>query len=349
MSDYHPLQELLWFRLRLFYREPAAVFWTYVFPMILTVSLGIAFRNKPPEAVVVDIQSGPRAAATAEAFRNADPQRSLIASIHDAKDAEERLRLAKCSVVVVPGEDGNYAYRYDPSRPESVHARLRVDDVLQRAAGRQDAVAVSDSLVTEPGSRYIDFLVPGLLGMNLMGTGLWGVGFVTADLRIRRLLKRFVATPMRRSDFLLSLIGGRMVFTLPEMAIVLLFGALLFAVPIRGNILSILVVVLMGGISFSGIGLLVACRADRIETVSGLMNLVMLPMWLLSGIFFSTDHFPDAIQPAIQALPLTQLNNALRAVVLEGAPLASQWVPILVLAAFGAVSFFLALRWFRWT
>ena len=200
----------------------------------------------------------------------------------------------------------------------------------------------------EPGARYIDFLVPGLLGMNLMGGGLWGVGFVIVDMRVRKLLKRFVATPLKRSDFLWAIIGGRLVFMVPELVVILGAGALLFRVAVKGNLLSIIVLTLVGALSFSGLGLLVASRAQRIETVSGLMNLIMLPMWLFSGIFFSADRFPRVFQPFVQALPLTQLNNALRALILEGASLFSQMIPMVVLLLWGGISFVCALRWFRW-
>jgi ABC-2 type transport system permease protein len=345
-----PLIQLLLYRFRIFFREPSAVFWTYGFPILLTVALGIAFKTKPPGLIKVDIVNGEAAETVAEALERIHEGETFKVRVHTAEECRERLRLGKCDVVVSQDAGAeSYIYRYDPTRPESLHARARVDDALQRAAGRSDPLSVADQQVTEPGSRYIDFLLPGLLGMNLMGSGLWGVGFVVVDQRVRKLLKRFLATPMRRSHFLWSMIGARMAFTLPEMAIVLLAGVLMFHVPVRGNLVSILIIVMAGGMCFAGIGLLVASRAQRIETVSGLMNLVMLPMWLLSGIFFSTENFPDAIQPFIQALPLTQLNNALRAVILEGASLTSQWLPLVMLLAFALVSFYFALRLFRWT
>jgi ABC-type multidrug transport system permease subunit len=343
MKRYQPLKELSLARFREFMREPEAVFWTYGFPLLLAIGLGIAFRNRPVEKVYVDIEDH---ALAAQVMQSLLPHADLVVAVHSASECRDRLRLGKSSLVVIPGSP--YTFLYDPTRPESALARQRVDDVLQRAAGRKDPIQTSEIFVTEPGARYIDFLVPGLLGMNLMGSGLWGVGFVIVDMRVRKLLKRFVATPMKRTDFLWSMIGGRLVFMLPELIVILGAGSLMFHVPIRGNLLSILVLSLLGAISFSGLGLLVATRAERIETVSGLMNLIMLPMWLLSGIFFSPDRFPDMLQPLVQALPLTQLNYALRAVILEGASLHSQSLRLLILAAWGGVSFVCALRWFRW-
>jgi len=345
-----PLAQLLLFRVRIFYREPSAVFWTYGFPILLTVALGIAFRNRPPERIAVAVEEGEAADTIAGVLTRPDYKDTFSVAVIPPEECAERLRIGRAAVVVTArSTEGTFTYQYDPTRPESLHAQLRVDNALQRAAGRTDPVTVEVQEVTRPGSRYIDFLLPGLLGMNLMGSGLWGVGFVAVDLRVRKLLKRFTATPMRRSHFLWSMVGARMLFTLPEMVVILLAGALLFDVPVLGNYLSIFVVVAAGGACFAGLGLLVASRAQRIETVSGLMNLVMLPMWLLSGIFFSTENFPDLVQPLILALPLTHLNNALRTVILEGAPLASQWLPMLVLLAIGGVSFHLAVRLFRWS
>ncbi len=343
MTKYHPLRELLLSRLREFVREPAAIFWVYGFPVLLAVGLGIAFRNRPVEQIFVDVQEHETAADVVRALTK---RPEFVVSTHPAQECRERLRLGKSSLVIVPGN--SYTFMFDPTRPESALARKQADDALQREAGRQDPVSTRDELVEEPGARYIDFLVPGLLGMNLMGGGLWGIGFVIVDMRVRKLLKRLVATPMKRSHFLWSMIGGRLVFMAPEVLIILGAGALLFDVAIKGNWLSIGLISLCGAVAFSGLGLVIACRAQRVETISGLMNLVMLPMWLLSGIFFSPDRFPDVLQPLVQALPLTQLNYALRAVILEGASLASQAWRIGSLVLWGSVSFFCALRWFRW-
>jgi ABC-2 type transport system permease protein len=246
------------------------------------------------------------------------------------------------------GDKLHYEYLFDPTRPQSVLARNAVDDQLQRAAGRKDPADVKLVKVEEPGGRYIDFLVPGLLGMSLMGGGLWGVGFVTVDMRIRKLLKRFLATPMKKSQFLAAIMISRLVFMVPEVLIILLFARYAFNVVNHGSIFAVIVFILLGAFTFSGIGLLVASRAKTLEAVSGLMNLVMLPMWILSGIFFSSDRFPDAFQPFIKAIPLTPLIDALRAVMLEGASLASQLPRIAILAAWGTVTFALALRLFRW-
>lgn len=362
---YWPLGQLILARLREFYREPEAVFWVYGFPIVMVVLLGIAFRNKPVEQVRVDIVKGPLAEQVKGDLAKGAPNKVFMAEINDSDAARMRLRTGKTDLViqtlplitsvrVAPptGDDEIHQvheFFFDPSRPESVLARNTVDDALERAAGRKDVVKVSDHPVEEPGSRYIDFLVPGLLGMGLMGGGLWGVGFVTVDMRIRKLLKRFVATPMKKSHFLGGIMISRLVFMVPEVLVLLVFSRLVFGVVIQGSLLDVLVLILLGAFTFAGIGLLVASRARTLETVSGLMNLVMLPMWVLSGIFFSSERFPDAAQPVIKAIPLTPLINGLRAVMLEGKSLPDIATELAILAAWGICTFILALRWFRWT
>jgi ABC transporter DrrB family efflux protein len=329
---------------------------------LLAVGLGIAFRNKPPDEIAVGVIAGQGAEAVVRALSTdagATPAGSASTApaaaatttpfkvlVLGPAEADQGLRLGKVALVVVPGDA--YAYRFDPTRPDSLLARQRVHDALERAAGRVDPIAARDDLVTQPGARYIDFLIPGLLGMNIMSGGMWGIGFVTVDMRSRKLLKRLIATPMRRGHFLGSMMATRMLFVLIEMVLLLFFGWLVFDMVVQGPIASIALLSLIGAFSFAGLGLLVASRAKKTETVSGLMNLVMMPMFVFSGIFFSSDRFPDAIQPVVKALPLTALNDALRAVILEGAGLTSQLARIATLLVWGVVTFVLALRFFRW-
>jgi ABC-type multidrug transport system permease subunit len=352
MKRPNPIRELILYRFRMHYREPAGLFWGYGLPLLLAVCLGVAFRSKGPDTFVVDIEAGPFAAEVLDALEAAAPRDGdFAASIRPPQEAADRLRLGKTQVVVrAEDHDGAlvYEYRFDPMRSDSTTARLYTDDALQRSADRTDPVATCDSHITEPGSRYIDFLIPGLLGMNIMGTGLWGVGFVLVELRVRKLLRRFAATPMRPSHFLLSLLWTPTLFALPELVVMIGTGVLLFDLPVRGSMLAMFVLVLCGAACFSGIGLLIASRAKKLETVMGLINVVQLPMWLLSGIFFSPDNFPDLLQPVVDALPLTHLNRALRNVLLDGASLPSQWPAILMLTVIGVICWALAIRRFRW-
>jgi ABC-2 type transport system permease protein len=324
-------------------REPGVLFWVFGFPILLAVGLGIAFRNKPPDVVAVAVIDGAGADAIANALTPAAGFRTERVT---EEQAREHLRLGRVSIAVVPG--ATYEYRFDPTRPESVLARQTVHDALERAAGRVDPVATHDSLVTEPGARYIDFLIPGLLGMNIMSGGMWGVGYAIVDMRSRRLLKRLVATPMRRTHFLGALMTSRVLLVFAEMLLLLFFGWLVFDMRLQGSLASVALLSTLGAFVFAGLGLLVGSRAKKVESVSGLMNLVMLPMFVFSGVFFSSERFPQSIQPCVKALPLTALNDALRAVILEGQGLSTQLARIGILCAWGLVSFVLAGRLFRW-
>jgi ABC-2 type transport system permease protein len=350
-------RHLLWARILELWREPEVVFWVFVFPLLLAAGLGIAFRNKPADITSVVVVAGEGAQKTLAMLQNSDktspghsPARANVrATVLDRDAALKAFHLGKFDLAIESNPDGSYTFYYDPARPESVLSRAEIDAQLQSVAGRKDALITSAQSSSEPGSRYIDFLIPGLLGMNLMNSGMWGVGFALVEMRQRKLLKRFIATPMRRSDFLLALTSSRLVLMVIEVGLLLSFGVLVFHMPMQGSILSVILLGSLGAVAFGGIGLLTACRAQKIETVSGLINLVMMPMWIFSGVFFSYQRFPAITCPFIKALPLTALNDALRATILEGATLGSQSGRLLVLAVWGGVSFILALRWFRWT
>ena len=361
-------RHLLWARILELKREPEVVFWVFIFPLLLAAGLGIAFRNKPADITSVVVIDGPGAQKTLAMLQTSNKgsdkssdkgsydkrsssHSTVQTTVLDRDAALKAFHFGKFDLAIESNPDGSYTYYYDPARPESVLSRAEIDARLQSAAGRKDALATSAQSSSEPGSRYIDFLIPGLLGMNLMNSGMWGVGFALVEMRQRKLLKRFVATPMRRSDFLLALTSSRLVLMVIEVGLLLSFGVLVFHMPVQGwsSILSVLLLGSLGAVAFGGVGLLTACRAQKIETVSGLINVVMMPMWIFSGVFFSYQRFPAITHPFIKALPLTALNDALRATILEGATLGSQSGRLLVLAVWGGVSFILALRWFRWT
>ncbi len=335
-------------RLREYRREPEVLFWGFVFPLLLSGTLAIAFRDRPPNPSPVIVLQRPGAERVLAALGRAPLVRAEVAADEQAARA---LRMGRADVVVVPPADpkGPVEYRLDPSRPEADAARARVDDALQRAAGRHDPMSSRASPVSEPGGRYVDFLVPGLVGMNLMNAGMWGLGYALVDMRIKKLLRRLLATPMRAADFLAAQMATRVAFTFFEVGSLLLFARLALGVPVRGSLASVMLVGVLGALCFAGIGLAVASRARKIETVTGLMNLVMMPMFVASGVFFSIERFPQGVQPFLRLLPLTALNDALRAVMLEGLGLASQLGPLAVVAAWGGLSFLAGLKLFRWS
>jgi len=339
----HPLWQLTLMRWRIFVREPAALFWTYGFPLALALALGIAFRDRPPEPVRVAVEAGPGAEAWREALARSPAVRVRWL---EAGPAYEALRTGKVSLVVHAGPPRTY--EFDPTRPESRMARAVVDDVLQRAEGRTDPTPVQDRLMTEPGSRYIDFLIPGLLGLNLMSSGLWGVGFIIVEMRMRRLIKRLTATPMARTHFLLSFVLVRAVFLLGELPVLLVFAHWVFDVPIRGSVFLIAALSALGSLLFAGLGLLVGSRAQNTQTVAGLVNVVTLPMSICSGVFFSAARFPDIVQPLIKILPLTALIDSVRSVMIDGAGVVAVLPQVALMTVWGVASFVIALRLFRW-
>ena len=340
----HPLLQLTLVRYREFYREPEAIFWVFIFPILLTAGLGLAFRSRPAERAAVAIVTG-TGDSTLAARLAADS--GLKVRALSESGAAQALRTGDVALVVVPTAAG-VEYRYDPERPDAREARLRVDQVVQRAAGRTDPVPASDHTVREAGARYVDFVVPGLLGMNLMGSGIWGLGFAIVDARRKHLLKRLVATPMSRTQFLASFVLSRLTFLVLEVALLLGFAALVFGVPVRGSPLVLTGLCLLSALAFSSLGLLLSARPRTVEGVSGLMNLVMLPMWIFSGVFFSSSRFPDAVQPLIKAMPLTAVINALRATMLRGAGPGEILPELGVITAWLVLSFALAVRLFRW-
>jgi ABC-type polysaccharide/polyol phosphate export permease len=337
----HPLVQLTLVRIREFTREPEAVFWAIFFPILITAGLGVAFRSRPADVLKVVTTADTIAAAL-----RTDP--SLDVRLSGEAAAREALRNGKVALLAERGPDGVVVYRYDDTNPEGRTARMFVDAALQRAGGRVDPVRVSDSLVREPGSRYIDFLVPGLVGLGIMSNAVWGLGFSIVDSRRRKLTKRLVATPMPRTYYLMSFLFWRMIILVVEVGVPVGFGVLAFGVPVRGRIVDLIVLCVLASLSFNALGLLIASRARTIEAVSGLMNLVQVPMWILSGVFFSAQRFPDTVQPFIQALPLTAVIDALRLHMLQGATLAHLMPQVGVLAGWLIVCFTLALKLFRW-
>jgi len=338
-----PLWQLTINRFREFVREPEAVFWVFAFPVLLACALGLAFRSQgTPDVLVAVLRTG----ASASLARTLGAHQGLRVRELDRTEADVALRNGAIHLLVVPGEP--LTYELDPSRPESRVGRFVVDDLLQAGAGRRSALAVADRLVTVPGSRYIDWVVPGLLGMNIMGTGMWSVAFSVVQARVRKLLKRLMATPMRRTDYLLSHMASRLIFLVLEVGLLLGFAVPVFGVPVHGSWLLLGVLCLLGAVTFSGLGLLVASRAQTVEGVSGLMNLVMVPMWVFSGVFFASENFPAMMQPFIALLPLTALNQALRGVMIDGAGAAALWPQVAILTTWTLVSFTAALQLFRW-
>jgi ABC-type multidrug transport system permease subunit len=337
----HPLVQLVSVRMREFVREPEALFWSFAFPILLAGGLGLAFHNSGGEVLKVAVVSAPTAAWLR-------PEKSLDVAQMSPAAAEQALRTGKVALLVSSDPEGRILYRYDDTNPEGRLARLLADRAARSVERGTNAITARDQILREPGSRYIDFLIPGLLGMTLMGSSMWGMGFAIVDARRRKLLRLLTATPMPRSSWLFSFALSQLVILAVEVLVLLSFGTLFFHVPMRGAVASLTVVCVLGNLCFSGIGLLIGARAQTVQGASGLMNVVMMPMWICSGVFFSAQRFPETLQPFLRALPLTALIDALRMNLLEGAGLRQSFVQLTWLTVTFMVSFGLAIKIFKW-
>lgn len=346
MGRFAEIRELTRVRVLTFLREPEAIFWVFVFPLVLAAVLGLAFRSGGPKPTLVAVTPGVGDAAIVDAF---EADELITVKPFETVDATNAaLRRGAVDAVVAPaGPEQPPTLRFDPKRPDGETARLRVIRALARDQGLPEPPLRIEEQ-TEKGSRYIDFLFPGLIGMNLMGTGMWGIGFALADIRQKKLLRRMLVTPMRRSSFFLSFMLSRMVFLTLELLFIAGFGAWVLGVPFRGSLVAFILVTVVGAMTFAGLGVLTVSRVRTIEGASGLMNFIMMPMWLASGVFFSYERFPDALHPVIRLLPLTALNDALRAVMLDGASIVTQGPHLLIMTAWCVVTFTVATRIFRW-
>jgi len=338
--EFSSLYQLTMARFRLMSREPEAVFWVFVFPILLAAGLGIAFRNRPPDVL-------PVAATTPQLTQALGTDKGLNAAEMD--EAQGRHALSTGSILLMAiAQSGGVTYQYDDTNPDARLARLLADRAIQAAAGQRDAVHADNLLIHETGSRYIDFVVPGLLGMNLMGSAIWGLVFSIVEARQKKLLRRLVASPMPRWEYLASFLLSRLGMLVLEVVAFLGFARIVFGVPLRGSLWQLAFLCVLTSLTFCALGLLISSRARTMEAASGWMNLVMLPMWILSGVFFSASRFPAVIQPFVRALPLTAANEALRANMLQGTSLDHLVAPVAILLAWLVVTFAVSLRIFRW-
>ena len=343
-----PLLALSAARIKQFLREPGSLFWTFGFPLLITVALGTAFRNQGAPRSHVGVIAGPGSEVAASALAVGGG----IEVVRLSPDrAARQLGTGEVVLVIVPpaSPGAPFVYRYDPTRPDAPAVRRLVDERLQRQAGRRDPLPTRDETAVARGARYVDWLVPGLLGMQLLNGAMWGAAFNIVNARQRKLLKRLAATPMRRSHYLLSFRVSGLLFVPLQVIVLFAFARLTFGVTIHGSALATLGLALLGSWSFAGLGLLCASRAQNSETANGLINLITLPMMVLSGVFFSSSRFPQVLQPAIRLLPMSAFNDALRNVVNDGASIFSQGYPIAVLVGWALITSFVAVRIFRWT
>jgi ABC-2 type transport system permease protein len=338
--EHSSLFQLTRIRFLLVWREPEAIFWIFIFPILLAVGLGIAFRDRPPDVL-------PVAATSAQLTRALAADKGLRVTQMDQAAGKHALDTGAI-LLLASEQPGGVAYEFADTNPDARTARLLVDRAIQLAAGQREAVSTKNELIHETGSRYIDFVVPGLLGMNLMGSAIWGLGFAIVEARQKKLLKRMVASPMPRWQYLAAFLLSRLAMLVVEVVAFLGFAGLVFGVPFRGSLLELAFLCVLTSMAFSALGLLISSRARTMEAASGLMNLVMLPMWIVSGVFFSASRFPAVVQPFVRALPLTAANEAFRANMLQGIALNHLIPQVGILVLWLIVPFAVSLRIFRW-
>jgi len=291
-----------------------------------------------------------------------------------------QLKRGHVNVAVTIGDSG-YRYHFDPMNPDAQLTYVRLAPVLNRIPARDlirdtghgirdpgseirdpgsgirhpvyeedmsSVTAAEVDVLTVTGTRYIDFLIPGMIAMGVMFSCLWGLGYGIIDTRSKKLLRRMIATPMKRSNYLLGMITVRLVMNVIEAGLLILFAWLAFGITIQGNIPALLLLFMAGNIAFSGIGIFLACHTSKTEIGNAFINVISMPMMVLSGIFFSYHNFPDWAIPIIKPLPLTMLADGIRSIFIEGAGFAQTAIPSLVLTVTGIVFFTVGLKLFKW-
>jgi ABC transporter DrrB family efflux protein len=343
------LSELVRARIRVFFREPATLFWVFAFPLILAVVLGLAQRDRPPEPARVGVPD--QAASALVATLAGDPMLAVTRGSPEALEASLGKATLDAVVSLPTGADAaaTPVVRHDPTRPEGRLAKLLIENRLLTARlGAAAGPTIREAHVTRKGARYIDFLMPALIAMGLMSSSLWGVGYGMVQERSKGLMRRFATTPLGPASFLASYILSRFAFLALEVIFLLVAGDLLFDVTVTGSLLAYAVVCVGGVACFTGLAVLCASRTASVEVVSGFVNALTMPMWLVSGTFFAWERFPEVLHPFIAALPLTALNDALRAITNHGAGLVEVLPQVGVLGVWAAIAFAVGLRLFRW-
>jgi ABC-2 type transport system permease protein len=341
--QHHPLIQLLLMHYREFVREPVALFWTFVFPIALSGIIGLGFSSdqEPVYSVAVMPQTPPRLHAVLN---------QLAYKTMPVKYEEEGLLLLRKGVAVLlissPPATDSLVFHYDQHNTNAQNAYLHITNSLLRLATTEQKMRTNQ--LTTQGNRYIDFLIPGLLAMGLMNSALWGMGWSLVDMRIKKLLRRIVATPLPRYLFLLSHFIMRYVFATLEVLALCGFAFFMFDIRITGSYWAFVLLASAGLWAFSGISILIASRTANSNVANGLINAVYLPMSLVSGVFFNYHGFPDWIVGIIEKLPLTLLADGLREIFNEGATVEQVLMKILILLAIGTLSFLVGLRIYKW-
>ena len=357
-------------------REPGVLFWGIIFPILMSLGLGVAFTKKADvvrkAAVIItstnaaDIitatdlqtflktsclkkQAGEKETYDWKLELKDEKLGNSIFLFYKMEWQEAMIMLKRGTInIILLENDGQTEYHFDPMNPDAQLSYLKLNTII----GRGKVVAVEGSTNIKPltvtGTRYIDFLVPGLVSMGVMMSCMWGISYGIIEKRSKKLLRRLVATPMKKSHFLIALIAVRILMNFIESSVLFVFALLAFNMVIQGDISALILLFLAGNVAFAGLAVFVSSNTSNTEVGNGLINVVVMPMMVLSGIFFSYHNFPDWSLPVIQKLPLTMLTDGIRSIFNEGAGYADVAMPILILTATGVIFFLAGLRIFKW-
>lgn len=358
-------------------REPGVLFWGIIFPILMSLGLGIAFTKKADMVRnIAVIRPGPQENAVhnraskidtflenfaqkispegdeSEYYRLTIPDGELGNTtffFHKLSWQEALVLLKRGNLSIVLDEKRDQIeYHFDPSNPDAQLIYLKLSGIL---SGKETAERESNEIIeplTISGTRYIDFLIPGLIAMGIMMSCMWGISYGMIEKRTKKLLRRMIATPMKKSHFLIALMVVRIVMNFIESALLFIFAYFVFDITIQGNIPALFTIFIAGNIAFAGIAIFVSSHTANTEIGNGLINAVVLPMVVLSGIFFSYHNFPDWSISFIQKLPLTMLADGIRSVFIEGAGYTEISFPTLMLIVIGFIFFSGGLKIFKW-
>jgi ABC-type multidrug transport system permease subunit len=333
-----------------FYREPEVLFWSVLFPLALSAILGFAFSQQGmKKSSVAIIENAYTPTHTGIVLLREQPldsvsNRQINLVVTQQDQAFLKLKRGEVALVLQPAESNSFVYHFDPANEEAYLQYLLLEKKLQLPQGSPSTVKA----VSSPGSRYIDFLIPGMIAFGLMNSCIWGIGWNLIELRIKKLLRRMVATPMSKAEFLLAHFITRLLITIFENILLVLLAFLLFDLRIQGSMLNVFLLFIAGNIAFGGIAILIAARPERNQVGSGIINFITLAMTILSGVFFSYTNFPEWAVKIIRYVPLTLLADGFRSVFNEAADFPQIAMPVLLLLGYGVLSFIIGLRVFKW-
>lgn len=342
------LREQIKCRWREFRREPSAFYWVVFMPIMWMVVLGYAFSEPRPEVYGVGWIKNSAGEQSTEILQAIKDNSNI--RLREGSEAELMTLMQRGELNLIVSTELNepLTYQYDPSNPEAQRAKRYVNDVIQESAGRVDLLQTQEKRIEAVGNRYVDFLIPGLLGLSIMTSSLFGVGMTIVSNRKENLLKRYLATPMQPREYVISHLAGRGFVLVAEFAAVMLAGFLLFRFQVHGNYLSYIAFAILGSAAFTAIAILCASRTNSIPMVSGITNLISLPMMMLSGVFFSKNNFPDWLRTFSEFLPLTALNDGFRKIALEGQGLSNLGFESAVLGVYLLIASISAVKLFKW-